>query len=95
MFDGFWGVVRLVRWGLLGWGEKCVVLAGGLGCGMAGSVGGGGGMRVLSLGLNAKSVFRAKRTSDFERKNGVGGMLSGSFWGAFAVGGPVVVSDER
>lgn len=95
MFDGFWGFVGLVRWGLGGWGEMCVLLVGGLGCGVAGWVGGGGGMRLSLLGLNAKSEFRAKRTSDFERKKGVGGMLGGSLGGPFAVEGPVVVSEER
>ena len=77
MFDGLWGVVR---GGLSGWGGKGVLLAG--------SVGGGGGMRVLSLGVNVKSEVRAKRTSDFERRNGVGGMDSGS------LGRAVAVSDE-
>ena len=72
-----------------------MLLAGLVGCGTAGSVGGGGGMRLSSSKLIAKSEFRAKRTSDFESKNGIGGVLSGSSGEAFTGEGPVVVSDER
>lgn len=58
---------------------------------------GRGGMRVSSVEFSAKLWSRAKRTSDLERRNGVGGVLGGCCWGVvFAVEGTVVGAvDER
>ena len=51
-------------------------VAGVKGAGAMGCVGGGeGGTRFVGSGLGAKSVSRAERTSDLDRRNGVGGVL--------------------
>ena len=74
-------------------GEKWTLFGDGLGCAIDG---GRGWTRFSPSELTAKSEPRAKRTSDLERRNGVGGVLGG-FWGeVFAVEGTVVVLvDER
>lgn len=73
-----------------------MLLAGALGWETAGSIGGRGGRLASPSESAAKSVSRAKRTSDFERKNGVGGVLGGVLGVVFAVEGTVfVLVDER
>lgn len=65
------------------------------GCATAGSTGSTRGTHLSPSGSRAKLEFRAERTSDFERKKGVGGVL-GRFWEVVAVEGAVVVHlDER
>lgn len=66
------------------------------GCAIAGWIGSEGGTRFSASESRPKLELRAKRTSDLERKDGVGGVLGG-FWGeVLAVEGTVVVPlDER
>lgn len=55
------------------------------------ATGAGDATRPSASGSKAKSESRAKRTSDLERRNGVGGVLGGFRGVRFAVEGAVVV----
>lgn len=71
------------------------MFAGALGRAAVGLGGGGGRGLLLPLESMAKSMSRAKRTSDFEQRKGVGGVLGGFEGGAFAVEGAVVVPEDE